>query len=68
MTPCEILNWVLISSEKNWRLQLNVSISMLDSKLQVSISMLDSKLQVSISMLDSKLQVLISKLQVLFKE
>ena len=29
MTPCEILDWVVISSEKNCRLQLDVSMSML---------------------------------------
>ena len=35
----KFLNWVVISSEKNWRLQLNVSISMLWS---FSRRMLDS--------------------------
>ena len=29
VTPREILNWVVISSEENWRLQLDISISML---------------------------------------
>ena len=30
---CNSLNWVVISSEKNWRLQLNVSINSQNGQL-----------------------------------
>ena len=37
VTHCEIIKWIVISSEKNWRLQLNVSISMFWSSIQFKL-------------------------------